>query len=149
MIQGNPVIQSPLRCTRSRCFRLPGVLVLWRVCGTSVGSREALSIPQLERHVELPVETLRRYSPSLVIPLPPNTSSLSILEQFMKSPQLCKHPRLRVKRVYADFETSKHDKKYWHSKRGGVNWPVYAGESFDIWTPDTGRYYAFTLGVRR
>lgn len=24
------------------------------------------------------------------------------------------------------------------------DWPVYAGESFDIWTPDTGKYYAFT-----
>jgi hypothetical protein len=22
-------------------------------------------------------------------------------------------------------------------------WPVYKGESFDIWTPDTGKYYAF------
>jgi hypothetical protein len=62
----------------------------------------------------------------------------------MKSPQLSKHPTLRVRRVYADFETSKHDKEYWHNKKANGDWPVYAGESFDIWTPDTGKYYAFT-----
>lgn len=94
--------------------------------------------------VDIPIATLRRYSPTLVIPLLPSTRSFSIVEQFMKSPQLCQHPILRVRRVYADFETSKHDKQYWHNKKANGDWPVYAGESFDIWTPDTGKYYAFT-----
>jgi hypothetical protein len=62
----------------------------------------------------------------------------------MKFPRLANHPTLRVRRVYADFETSKSDKKYWHPKRAKGDWVVYAGESFDIWTPDTGSYYAFT-----
>ena len=97
-----------------------------------------------EDQVDIPIATLRRYSPTLVIPLLPSTKSFPILEQFMKSPQLCKHPTVRVRRVYADFETSKHDKQYWHNKKANGDWPVYAGESFDIWTPDTGKYYAFT-----
>ena len=62
----------------------------------------------------------------------------------MKSPALARHPVLRVRRVYADFETSKHDKQYWHAKKTKGDLTVYAGESFDIWQPDTGAYYAFT-----
>jgi hypothetical protein len=92
------------------------------------------------------IESLRRYSPSLVVPLLPRTSSFGILEQFMQSPTVINHPTIRVRRVYADFETSKHDKQYWHDDKAAGDWPVYAGESFEIWAPDTGSYYAFTDG---
>jgi hypothetical protein len=94
----------------------------------------------------VPLETLRRYSPTLVVPLLPRTDSVDLLEQFMKSPTMTNHPALRVRRVYADFETSKHDRQYWHDDKAPGDWPVYAGESFDIWEPDTGAYYAFTTG---
>lgn len=92
----------------------------------------------------VPLETLREYSPTLVVPLLPRTDSFKLIEQFMKLPTLISHPAIRVRRVYADFETSKHDKKYWHDDKQPGDWPVYAGESFDIWEPDTGAYYAFT-----
>jgi len=95
-------------------------------------------------NVEVPISALRSYSASLVVPLLPNKNSFKLIETFMKSPTLALHPTLRVRRVYADFETSKHDKRYWHSDRAKSDWPVYAGESFDLWQPDTGRYYAFT-----
>ena len=31
------------------------------------------------------------------------------------------------------------------SASNGDSWPVYKGESFDIWTPDTGKYYASAI----
>jgi hypothetical protein len=94
--------------------------------------------------LKVPLSTLREFSSSLVLPLLPTTSAFEVVRAFMKFPRLANHPTLRVRRVYADFETSKSDKKYWHPKRGKGDWVVYAGESFDIWTPDTGSYYAFT-----
>lgn len=92
----------------------------------------------------VPLGTLRQYSPTLVVPLLPRTDSFEVIEQFMQSPKMFEHPALHVRRVYADFETSKHDKQYWHDEKQRSDWPVYAGESFDIWEPDTGAYYAFT-----
>jgi hypothetical protein len=93
---------------------------------------------------EVPVEVIRSYSPTLVLPLLPVSKSFDLVELFMQSPRLAEHRALRVRRVYADFETSKHDRAYWHSEKKEGDWPVYAGESFDLWQPDTGSYYAFT-----
>ncbi|MGA2073979.1 MAG: hypothetical protein ABSH52_10795 [Terriglobia bacterium] len=98
--------------------------------------------------VEIAVSTLRAYSPTLVVPLLPRAISYETLRSFMNSPAIAGHPCLRTRRVYADFETSKHDKRYWHDERAKAVWPVYAGESFDIWRPDTGAYYAFTQGTQ-
>jgi len=95
--------------------------------------------------VSIPLDTLREYSPTLVMPLLPATRSFELLTQFMRSPRMLGHPVLQVRRVYADFETSKHDRQYWHTERGRGDWPVYAGESFDLWTPDSGAYYAYTV----
>ena len=93
--------------------------------------------------LKVPLSTLREFSSSLVLLLLPTTSAFEVVRAFMKFPRLANHPTLRVRRVYADFETSKSDKKY-RASSGGRRLGVYAGESFDIWTPDTGSYYAFT-----
>jgi len=90
------------------------------------------------------LDVLRQYSASLVLPLMPCSASMEVILQLMKSPKLENHPALAQRRVYADFETSKKDKAYWHDDRGEGDIPVYAGESFDIWAPDTGAYYAYT-----
>jgi hypothetical protein len=55
------------------------------------------------------------------------------------------HPTLRVRRVYADFETAR-DRDRYHEEKQARDWPVYKGESFDVWEPDTGRYYGYTNG---
>jgi hypothetical protein len=35
------------------------------------------------------------------------------------------------------------DRRYFRFEEAEGRWPVYKGESFDLWTPDTGHYYAF------
>ncbi len=97
-----------------------------------------------EERVEWSLKLWRIYSPTLVVPLLPAATSEEIIREFMRSPRLAEHPSLEVRRVYADFETSKKDKAYWHSDRLKRDWPVFKGESFDIWQPDTGSYYAYT-----
>lgn len=92
----------------------------------------------------IPLDTLREYSSTLVMPLLPVTRSFEVVTRFMRSPQMLGRQALQVRRVYADFETSKHDRQYWHTERERGDWAVYAGESFDLWTPDTGSYYAYT-----
>jgi hypothetical protein len=99
----------------------------------------------IEQSIVRPDEWLTQYSPSRVIPTLPSTRSVEIIDQMMHSPSLAAHPTLKLKRVYADFETTR-DKVLYVAKKPEDGWPVYKGESFDIWNPDTGTYYAWTSG---
>jgi hypothetical protein len=107
-----------------------------------------------DRSAGSPVERgspwLRRYSSGLVQPTLPTANalaSLAVIEALMQSPRISQHPRLSVRRVYADVETSRSYKAYYKvdTAESGL-WPVYGGDSFDIWQPDTGQYYAQAHG---
>ncbi|HEY3286282.1 MAG TPA: hypothetical protein VGJ96_04080 [Gemmatimonadaceae bacterium] len=102
----------------------------------STGSSEASSVR---------AEWLRRYSDGLVVPILPAKRSIQTLEKLMKHERLRDHADLPIVRVYADFETTR-DSDRWHSEKRYGDWPVFKGESFDIWTPDTGLYYGYTEG---
>ncbi|MBX4918374.1 hypothetical protein HJA76_01340 [Rhizobium bangladeshense] len=97
-----------------------------------------------EAWVELPMEWLARFSSSLILPTISDVRDKDILDTFLGSPALCVHPDLRVRRVYADFETTR-DKELWQPWGEG-RWPVYGGEGFDLWESDRGaeKYYAWT-----
>jgi hypothetical protein len=73
--------------------------------------------------VKAPLNWLREYSPTLVLPLLPTTRSFEVIQRFMKAPRLDQHPVLKVRRVYADFETSR-DRRFWHGTRDERDWPV-------------------------
>lgn len=86
---------------------------------------------------------LRSYSAGLVLPtLPtaPASRSLAVIDALMRSPRIAAHPVLKVRRVYADVETTR-DKDI-HTAAAEGSWPVYGGDSFDIWRPDSGTYFA-------
>jgi hypothetical protein len=105
---------------------------------------------RLDGFIERSSSWLRSYSSGLVQPTLPTAdpkTSIDVLETLMSSPRLAAHSQLKVGRVYADVETSRKYKAYY--KVTGTEsdlWPVYGGDSFDIWQPDTGQYYAQTLG---
>jgi hypothetical protein len=87
---------------------------------------------------------LRSYSGGLVQPtLPAGEASVSVIEAMMAAPRTVNHPVLKIRRVYADVETSR-DKDIYVEEASSKTWPVYGGDSFDIWQPDTGEYYALT-----
>ncbi len=89
-----------------------------------------------------PVGWLKRYSDPLIVPTLPTAESIEIIEQMMRSPRLAQHPDISVRRVYADVETKRDNDLYAVDSDELDLWLVYGGESFDIWQPDTGSYYA-------
>jgi hypothetical protein len=88
---------------------------------------------------------LVNYSPSLVMPILPSCHSKEILDVFMQHDALRSHASIKVKRVYADFETYR-DRDKWHASPKDGDWPVYKGESFNLWESDGGTYYGWTNG---
>lgn len=102
---------------------------------------------RLEDFVERDGSWLRQYSDGLVQPTLPAANaqaSMAVIDTIMRSPRISAHPRLKVRRVYADVETSR-DKAIYDARDTDADvWPVYGGDSFDIWKPDTGLYYART-----
>lgn len=115
--------------------------------------------PEFHRREDFPVRTatlpvtrdgawLRAYSDGLVQPTLPSADpsrAITIIEALMRAPHIGAHPTLKVRRVYADVETSRGSKQLYavHGDEPDI-WPVYGGDSFDIWQPDTGQYYART-----
>jgi hypothetical protein len=80
------------------------------------------------------------------LPLLPTERSLEIFAQLRKSPRLDlndgKSWRARPDReLDATNQKELMDLKSRECPEGF--WPVFKGESFDLWTPDTGEYYAF------
>ena len=105
---------------------------------------------RVDDYVERSGAWLRRYSSGLVQPTLPTAdaaASVAVIEALMRSPRALTHPSLKVCRVYADVETSRTYKPYYEVRGDEPDlWPVYGGDSFDIWQPDTGQYYAQAKG---
>ncbi|HZR77002.1 Eco57I restriction-modification methylase domain-containing protein [Bradyrhizobium sp.] len=80
------------------------------------------------------------------LPLFPTEQSVEVFAQLRKAPRLDlndgKSWRARPDtELHATAQKPLMDLKSEKCPKGF--WPVYKGESFDIWTPDTGEYYAF------
>jgi hypothetical protein len=95
--------------------------------------------------VRLSTEFIDSYSTGLVMPVARQVADFTIIEKMLNQRSLANHPDFPVVRVYADFETTR-DKDRWHADRRYGDWPVYKGESFNLWVPDTGTYFGFTQG---
>jgi hypothetical protein len=92
-----------------------------------------------------PAEVLS-WNDSASLPLLPTERSIEIFAQLRKAPRLDlndgKSWRARPDtELHATAQKPLMDLESERCPRGF--WPVFKGESFDIWTPDTGEYYAF------
>ncbi|MDE0024500.1 MAG: hypothetical protein OXP69_08820 [Spirochaetaceae bacterium] len=86
------------------------------------------------------------WNDSASLPLLPSDRLVEIFAQLRKAPRLDLdvegHWRARPDReMDASFQKYLMDLDSETCPEGF--WPVYKGESFDLWTPDTGQYYAF------
>ena len=91
-------------------------------------------------------EEVRGWTDTASLPLLPTEQSLEVFVQLRKAPRLdlvdTNSWRARPHtELHATNDKGLMDLKSESRPRGF--WPVFAGESFDIWVPDTGRYYAW------
>ena len=89
---------------------------------------------------------VRAWNDSVSLPLLPNEESVGVFAQLRKAPRLdlneAKQWRARPDtELHATAQKNLMDLESEECPDGF--WPVYKGESFDLWTPDTGTYYAW------
>jgi hypothetical protein len=91
-------------------------------------------------------EDIRSWNDSASLPLLPTDESIEVFAQLRKSPRLdLDDGKSWRARPYAELHAT-NDKDLMDVKskeRPKGYWPVFKGESFDLWTPDTGTYYAW------
>lgn len=89
---------------------------------------------------------IQRWNDTASLPLLPTDESVDVFVQLRKSPRLDlddgKSWRARPHREL-DATNDKGLMDVKSKERPAGFWPVYKGESFDLWTPDTGVYYAW------
>lgn len=91
-------------------------------------------------------DQIQSWNDTASLPLLPTDESVEVFAQLRKSPRLDlddgKSWRARPHReLDATNDKSLMDVKSKECPKGF--WPVFKGESFDLWTPDTGTYYAW------
>jgi hypothetical protein len=106
------------------------------------------SLPAYEdgiRHptAELEAPGLAEWSDGASFPLLPSDDSVRVFLRLREQPRL-DLSRDWIARPYTELHAT-NDKKHLILDPGSTDhlWPVYKGASFDIWTPDTGEYYAW------
>ena len=89
---------------------------------------------------------VRNWNDSASLPLLPNEESVEVFAQLRRAPRLDLN-ELGEWRARPDRELDATNQKHLMDLESETCpkgfWPVYKGESFDIWTPDTGKYYAW------
>ena len=89
---------------------------------------------------------VRNWNDSASLPLLPTEESVDVFAQLRKAPRLDLNVRgqwrARPDREL-DATNDKHLMDVESEECPDGFWPVYKGESFDLWTPDTGIYYAW------
>ena len=86
------------------------------------------------------------WNDSVSLPLLPSDDSVEVFAQLRKAPRLDANieGQWRARpdaELHATSQKNLMDLRSKDCPKGF--WPVYKGESFDLWTPDTGVYYAF------
>ena len=92
------------------------------------------------------LEEVRNWNDTISLPLLPKADSVQVFAQLRKSPRLDlkKEGKWRARpdrELDATNQKSLMDLKSEDCPK--EFWPVYKGESFNLWTPDTGKYYAY------
>jgi hypothetical protein len=90
---------------------------------------------------------IQSWNDTASLPLLPTEESVGVFTQLRRSPRLdlndVKSWRVRPLQGDLNSTTGKPFMDLKSKDRPKGFWPVYKGESFDIWTPDTGTYYAW------
>jgi len=109
------------------------------------GSRSAYLEGRLAEPATFPYSAVQTWTSTLALPLLPTERSGGVFAKMQRSPRLeiAGGKEWRVRPVQGDLNATTHKSLMDFKKHpGSTHWPVYGGESFDMWNPDTGKYYA-------
>jgi len=89
---------------------------------------------------------IKEWNDTASLPLLPTDESAEVFTQLRKAPRLDLDDRTSWRAIPHRELDATNDKRHMDIKSKDCPegfWPVYKGESFDIWNPDTGTYYAW------
>ncbi|HXG71296.1 MAG TPA: hypothetical protein VNJ04_11890, partial [Gemmatimonadaceae bacterium] len=89
---------------------------------------------------------IRTWNDTSSLPLLPTAASVDVFLKLRRSPRLdYNDPGSWRARPYRELDATNDAEvmDLQSERRPRGFWPVYKGESFDLWTPDTGRYYGW------
>jgi hypothetical protein len=107
--------------------------------------RTSYEIGMQSAPIKFAVHDVLSWTDTAALPLLPDEASAEVFVQFRKSPNLnLVDSKSWFTRPYRELDAT-NDKKYMKvvEEQPEGFWPVFKGESFDIWVPDTGSYYAW------
>jgi len=109
-----------------------------------IASNSSFNRGATQHPVRFTVRDVLTWTDSASLPLLPSEESAEVFLQLRKAPRLDADARGWRCRPHTELHAT-NDKKLmtFTSDPPKGYWPVFKGESFDIWTPDTGKYYAF------
>lgn len=95
--------------------------------------------------IRFKVEDVLAWTDTAALPLLPTEDSVEVFAQLRKAPRLDRSDGVSWRaRPYAELHATKRKYLMDFSERCPEGfWPIYKGESFDIWQPDTGVYYSW------
>ncbi|HVR75038.1 MAG TPA: hypothetical protein VMT52_11925, partial [Planctomycetota bacterium] len=110
-------------------------------------SRERYDYGITEPPVRFVSEEVLEWTDTAALPLLPTEDSAEVFAQIRKAPRLdLDDGRSWRARPYAELHAT-NDRKSGliklSAKAPAGSWPVFKGESFDLWTPDTGTYFGW------
>jgi hypothetical protein len=100
---------------------------------------------QLKTPTSFQPSEVEAWTDAASLPMLPNEDSLDVFAQLRQAPRLdCDDLQTWRVRPYAELHATS-DKPLMDLTLGPPDgyWPVYKGESFDLWQPDTGTYYGW------
>ena len=94
---------------------------------------------------KIPIKNVLNWNTSISIPLFPKTFSTEVFTQLRKSPWLSvNNPNDWRARPDGELHaTAQKSLMDFSDKCPKGFWKVYKGKSFDLWSPDTGKYYSY------
>jgi hypothetical protein len=108
-------------------------------------SEERYAKGMLKEPLRLTVKEILSWTDTAALPLLPTEQSGEVFLQLRKAPRLDVNEANSWRaRPYAELHAT-NDKKLMRfaDDRPEGYWPIFKGESFDLWEPDTGLYYAW------
>ena len=108
-------------------------------------SRRNFDIGTQAKTMQFPIDAVFTWTNTAALPLLPDDFATEVFAQLRKSPNLGLDDKDSWRtRPYRELDAT-NDKKYMEVNKDPDPqwWPVYKGESFNHWEPDTGIYYAW------